>query len=107
MTGASGHTILAKEPNNIKLLRNLAELYTQKKNFDRALEYYEKIRHTEGGTGEAAKESSKEGSSEVGAAGGAAAEKEKEKEKAPSSETGSKGGSESAGSSPTGGASAP
>jgi len=40
---------LAKEPNNVKLLRNLAELYTQKKDFDRALQYYEKIRSTEGG----------------------------------------------------------
>ena len=41
---------LAKEPANLKLLRTLAELYTQKKNFDRALEYYEKIRASEGGT---------------------------------------------------------
>jgi tetratricopeptide (TPR) repeat protein len=37
------------EPRNFKLLRNLAELYTQKKQFDRALEYYERIRAEEGG----------------------------------------------------------
>ena len=40
---------LAAEPRNLKLLRNLAELYTQKKDFDRALEYYERIRSSEGG----------------------------------------------------------
>jgi tetratricopeptide (TPR) repeat protein len=39
-----------QEPRNLKLLRNLAELYTQKKDFDRALEYYERIRSSEGGT---------------------------------------------------------
>jgi tetratricopeptide (TPR) repeat protein len=32
------------EPNNTKLLRSLAELYTQKKQFDRATAYYERIR---------------------------------------------------------------
>src|SRR5437667_2941742 len=32
---------LPNEPNNLKLLRSLAELYTQKKQFDRALSYYE------------------------------------------------------------------
>jgi tetratricopeptide (TPR) repeat protein len=35
---------LAAEPDNIKLLRDLAELYTQKNEFDRALEYYQRIR---------------------------------------------------------------
>jgi tetratricopeptide (TPR) repeat protein len=35
---------LHTEPNNLKLVRSLAELYTQKKQFDRALEYYERIR---------------------------------------------------------------
>jgi len=35
---------LLNEPNNLKLVRSLAELYTQKKQFDRALEYYERIR---------------------------------------------------------------
>lgn len=41
---------LQREPNNLKVLRNIAELYTQKKNFDQALAYFEKIRATEGGT---------------------------------------------------------
>jgi tetratricopeptide (TPR) repeat protein len=35
---------LRSEPNNIKLLRSLAELYTQKKQFDRATGYYERLR---------------------------------------------------------------
>jgi tetratricopeptide (TPR) repeat protein len=35
---------LHTEPNNLKLVRSLAELYTQKKQFDRALEYYERIK---------------------------------------------------------------
>ena len=33
-------TRLTTEPKNLKLLRSLAELYTQKKQFDRALSYY-------------------------------------------------------------------
>jgi tetratricopeptide (TPR) repeat protein len=41
---------LPNEPRNLKLLRTLAELYAQKKNFDRALEYCERIRSGEGGT---------------------------------------------------------
>lgn len=40
---------LAREPDNLKLVRNLAELYTQKKDFDRALEYYERIRNSDQG----------------------------------------------------------
>ncbi len=40
---------LGKEPNNLKLLRSLAELYTQKKQFDRALSYYERIKAMDGG----------------------------------------------------------
>jgi tetratricopeptide (TPR) repeat protein len=40
---------LPKEPNNLKLLRSLAELYAQKKQFDRAIEYCERIRSSEGG----------------------------------------------------------
>jgi tetratricopeptide (TPR) repeat protein len=40
---------LVSEPNNLKLLRNIAELLTQKKDFDRALEYYERIRSVESG----------------------------------------------------------
>jgi tetratricopeptide (TPR) repeat protein len=34
---------LASEPKNLKLLRSIAELYTQKKDFDRALAYYQHI----------------------------------------------------------------
>ena len=41
---------LLKEPGNLKILRNVAELYAQRKDFDRALERYERIRTTEGGT---------------------------------------------------------
>lgn len=41
---------LQQEPKNLKLLRNLAELYTQKKQFDRALGYYDQIRASEGGS---------------------------------------------------------
>ena len=41
---------LKTEPNNLKLLRNIAESYAQKKDFDRALGYFERIRATEGGT---------------------------------------------------------
>ena len=36
------------DPKNMKLLRSVAELYTQKKDFDRALNYYEKIVAAEG-----------------------------------------------------------
>jgi tetratricopeptide (TPR) repeat protein len=32
------------EPNNLKTLRNLAELYTQKKQYDKALGYYDRIK---------------------------------------------------------------
>jgi len=35
---------LKAEPNNLKTLRNLAELYSQKKQFDLALGYYDKIK---------------------------------------------------------------
>ena len=42
---------LQREPNNLKRLRDVAELYTQKKQYDRALEYYERIRSKEGGDG--------------------------------------------------------
>jgi tetratricopeptide (TPR) repeat protein len=41
---------LQREPNNLKVLRNIADLYVQKKDFDRALGYFERIRATEGGT---------------------------------------------------------
>jgi tetratricopeptide (TPR) repeat protein len=40
---------LKTEPNNLKLLRNIAELHAQKKDFDQALAFYERIRATEGG----------------------------------------------------------
>ncbi len=40
---------LPREPDNMKLLRSLAELYTQKKHFDKALEYYARIRSSEAG----------------------------------------------------------
>ena len=42
-------TRLKTEPKNLKLLRSLAELYTQKKQFDRALGYYEQIKVIGGG----------------------------------------------------------
>ncbi len=38
---------LKSDPKNVKLLRDLAELYTQKKQFDRALSYYEQIKSSE------------------------------------------------------------
>ena len=41
---------LVNEPRNLKLVRSTAELYAQKKQFDKALEYYERIRQSEGGT---------------------------------------------------------
>jgi tetratricopeptide (TPR) repeat protein len=40
---------VVKEPKNLKLLRQLAELYLQKKQFDRALEYGERIKSSEAG----------------------------------------------------------
>lgn len=40
---------LENEPRNMKLLRNLAELYTQKKQFEKALDYYDRIRVSEAG----------------------------------------------------------
>ncbi len=41
---------LQTEPNNLKLLRSLAELYTQKKQFDQALSFYDRIKASEMGT---------------------------------------------------------
>jgi tetratricopeptide (TPR) repeat protein len=41
---------IAKEPNNLKLLRSVAELYSQKKEYDRALETYNRIVMQEGQT---------------------------------------------------------
>src|SRR5439155_11748961 len=39
---------ITQEPSNLRLLRSAAELYTQKKQFDKALEYYQRITVTEG-----------------------------------------------------------
>src|SRR5436190_7451898 len=38
---------LQMEPGNLKVMRNVAELYAQKKDFDKALGYFERIRTTE------------------------------------------------------------
>jgi tetratricopeptide (TPR) repeat protein len=46
-------TRLQTEPDNLKLVRSLAELYTQKKQFDRALEFYDRIKNSEMGAGDA------------------------------------------------------
>jgi tetratricopeptide (TPR) repeat protein len=40
---------LKSEPGNLKLIRQLAELYSQKKQYDRALEYYARIKATDAG----------------------------------------------------------
>jgi tetratricopeptide (TPR) repeat protein len=40
---------LQTEPTNVKLLRLLAELFTQKKDFDQALDYYAKVKATDVG----------------------------------------------------------
>ena len=42
-------TRLKAEPKNLKLVRSLAELYTQKKQYDKALSYYEQIKGSEVG----------------------------------------------------------
>jgi len=41
---------LLKEPKNLKTLRSLAELYAQKRDYDRAIAYCERIRSSEGTT---------------------------------------------------------
>jgi tetratricopeptide (TPR) repeat protein len=46
-------TRLQTEPNNLKVLRNLAELYAQKKEFAKALEFYGKIKATDVGAADA------------------------------------------------------
>ena len=46
-------TRLQTEPENLKLVRQLAELYTQKRQFDRALEFYDRIKNSEMGGGDA------------------------------------------------------
>jgi tetratricopeptide (TPR) repeat protein len=40
---------LEKEPENLRLARSIAELYTQKKEFDQALEYYRRIQSSDMG----------------------------------------------------------
>ncbi len=40
---------LQTEPNNLKLIRSLAELYAQKKQFERSLELYDRIKNSEMG----------------------------------------------------------
>jgi len=37
---------LETEPNNLKLVRELAKLYMEKKQFDRALEFYDRVRNS-------------------------------------------------------------
>jgi len=44
---------LKTEPNNVKLLRDIAELYTQKKQYDLALQFYEKIKASDAGASDA------------------------------------------------------
>jgi tetratricopeptide (TPR) repeat protein len=46
-------TRLQTEPNNLKVMRNLADLYTQKKDFAKALEFYAKIKATDIGAADA------------------------------------------------------
>ncbi|HET7624841.1 MAG TPA: tetratricopeptide repeat protein [Verrucomicrobiae bacterium] len=44
---------LKTDPGNLKLLRSVAELYTQKKQFERALKYYDQIKATDAGGSDA------------------------------------------------------
>jgi tetratricopeptide (TPR) repeat protein len=46
---AEYETRLPNEPTNLKLIRSLAELYTQKKQFDRALEFYDRVKKSDVG----------------------------------------------------------
>jgi len=41
---------LKREPNNLKMLRNLAEVYLERKQFEKSLEYYDKMIAVDGGT---------------------------------------------------------
>jgi tetratricopeptide (TPR) repeat protein len=43
-------TRMQTEPDNLKIVRSLAELYTQKGEFDRALELYDRIKNSEMGS---------------------------------------------------------
>jgi len=42
-------TRLEKEPNNLKVVRSLAEIYTEKKQFDKAMELYDRVKNSEMG----------------------------------------------------------
>jgi tetratricopeptide (TPR) repeat protein len=42
-------TRLQAEPNNLKLFRSLADLYTQKKQFDKAMELWDRVKNSEMG----------------------------------------------------------
>lgn len=46
---AENEAKLRREPDNLKAIRTIAELYTQKKDFDRALEYYARIKASPAG----------------------------------------------------------
>lgn len=50
---AENEAKLAQEPNNLKLLRTVAELYDQQKNYDKALETYGRMVAQEGGAADA------------------------------------------------------
>lgn len=45
---------LASEPDNVKMIRSLAELYTEKKRFDDALEMYARIKNSSHGSADSA-----------------------------------------------------
>jgi len=45
---------LVSEPDNVKMIRSLAELYTEKKEFDRALEMYGRIKNSSHGGADSA-----------------------------------------------------
>jgi tetratricopeptide (TPR) repeat protein len=45
---------LANEPDNVKMIRSLAELYTEKKEFDLALEMYARIKNSTHGSADSA-----------------------------------------------------
>jgi len=45
---------LVSEPENMKMIRSLAELYTEKKEFDRALEMYARIKNSTHGSADSA-----------------------------------------------------
>ncbi len=44
-----GEARLKTEPNNLKLVRSLAELYTEKNEFDKALSYYDRLKASDVG----------------------------------------------------------